>query len=179
MLRTIIKKFFWTYSERLYKLMLPQVRKVPPKQEVSFVRISEDNYLNVKSVRPGSFYVRDFKKMLSLGDYGIYVCVNGMPVGYGWAKEDGSQDYFFHVRGCYLCRFYVNPEWRGKNFYPAMICQLIQYFQEKGVDTFYIAVESKNMPSRKGIEKVGFVYQETLRFYRLTKMTLNKYQLGK
>ncbi len=176
---TVIKKIFCVYNERLYKLVSSQMRDVRPRQEVSFVPIGENNYRKVESVRPGAFYVRDFKKMLTLGDYGIYVCVEGVPVGYGWAKLKGSKDYFFHVSDCYLCRFYVNPEWRGRNFYPAMICRLIQDFQRKGVDTFYIAVEDTNLPSQKGIEKVGFVYQKTLRFWRLLKTTLNKYQLGR
>lgn len=179
MLRAIRKKIFCVYSEQLYKLMFSQVRNVLPRQEVSFVQINKNNYREVEFVRSGAFYVRDFRKMLSLGDYGIYVCVDGRPVGYGWAKVKTSKDYFFHVSDCYLCRFYVNPEWRGKNFYPAMICKLIQDFRKEGFGTFYIAVESTNIPSQKGIEKVGFVYQKTLRFRRLLKMTLNKYQLSK
>lgn len=43
---------------------------------------------------------------------------------------------------------------------------------------FYIAVEAENNSSTRGVEKIGFNYIKTLNFYRLLKITLNKYTLS-
>lgn len=177
MFKNFIKKFFWIYHEELFKLSFKDLREVLPKENVTFVKIDKNNYKDVQNIRLGRFYIKDFERMLLLGDYGIYICVNKIPVGYGWAKVETSDDYFFHIKNCYLCRFYTNPDFRGKNLYPATILKLIQIFKNKGFDKFYIAAESSNSASLKGIAKVGFEYQKTLHFYRLLKVTLNKYKL--
>ena len=179
MLNPIIKKLFCVYIERLYKLELPNLHIVEPRKKVSFMQIRDDNYDMVRSVRSGNFYIHDFKKMLSLGDYGLFICVDNIPVGYGWAKMENSKDYFFYVKDCYLCRFFIEPEYRGNNLYPAIIIKLIQDIQKWGINTFFIAAEYTNIPSLRGIEKVGFVYQDTFYFLRVLKMTLNKHLLGK
>lgn len=178
MLKLIIKKIFHIYSEQLYKLDLGNVLYVEPRMKITFEEITLNNYKAVECIRPGNFYSKDFKRMISLGDYGLFICVNNIPIGYGWGKIETSKDYFFYIRECYLCRFFIKPEFRGLNFYPATILQLIQNFQNRGFKTFYIAAESTNIPSLKGLEKVGFVHQKKLYFCRLLKMTLNKYQLG-
>lgn len=177
MVKNLLKKFFWIYREELFKLSYNDKKDISLKDNVSFIKIDIENYKEVSNIRPGLLYINDFRKMLSYGDYGIYVCVDNIPVGYGWAKIETSKDYFFHIKNCYLCRFYVNPDFRGRNLYPATILQLMHTFNNIGTHTFYIAAETSNKSSLNGIRKIGFTYIKTLNFYRLLKITLNKYTL--
>lgn len=176
----MIKKIFHIYQEQLFNINYVGRKKVKSKYNLSYEVINLENYKQVNTLR-GPQYVNDFRKMLLNGDTGVYAKVNEEYVGYGWAKMQGSKDYFFDISSndiSYLCRFYVKNTFRGGNIYPNLINWLIDFvsFNNK-TNEFYIAVEVGNEASVKGINKVGFQYLENLKFIRVLKKTFNKHKL--
>ena len=164
---------FKCWHERLFRL---ERRDMIPRKsdlELEMVVIDKTNIENVRSLR-GDVYVGQFEYQLSLGDFGYYACIDGKPVGYGWAKHTGSDDYFYNIGdNCvYLCRFFVHESVRGHNVYPEIITSLIN--REKETDVFYIGVERGNISSEKGLSKVGFRFIKEYGFIRGFKHTFNK-----
>lgn len=167
---------FKCWHERLFHIergkVIPKASDLP----LSFVPITEENAHLVCALR-GKEYEAQFRYQLSLGDFGYYAYLDGAPVGYGWAKHSGSDDYFFNIgENCvYLCRFFVHEAARGKGIYPAIITKLIE--KERAVDSFYIAVERGNVSSERGLCKVGFEFVKEYGFIRGFKKTFNKKML--
>lgn len=177
LLNRILKGIFHIYKEKLYTLVIGNENNVQAKIELSFVEITHENYTLVKDLK-GKSYLRKFKKMLNMSDYGVFACINGKPIGYGWAKFENSRDYFYVIKDCYLCRFFVTPKFRGLGVYPTLIRELLNIvYREKGIERFFIAVEHDNYPSIRGIEKVGFKFLQENKFVRCCKITLNKFNL--
>lgn len=171
------KKITHTYREKLYTLQIDNRIKVVPRIDVNFEKITLENCHLVTELR-GKIYLKEFKKMLETNDYGLFAVIGGKPVGYGWAKNKGSKDYFFEINECYLCRFFVSNSYRGLNIYPTIIQELIiKMNKEEGIEKFYIAVENTNKPSIKGISKLGFKFIKEYSFLRILKITLNKKKL--
>ena len=160
----------------MFTLDYNNIRYVDARIPVSFINITDNNYYRVKGLVKDNFYVKDFRRMLRMGDHGVYTCVNDKIVGYGWVKIKGSRDYFFRINNAYLCRFYVDPSCRGLNLYPATILYLIKHL--KGITKYYIACDVDNYASIKGIRKIGFKLLCDLSFVRILKITINKKQLN-
>ena len=148
---------------------VPRVTDLP----VTLVPITEENTALVRELR-GAQFEEQFRYQLSLGDFGYYACLDGKPVGYGWAKHAGSDDYFFKIgEGCvYLCRFFVHETARGRGVYPYLISSLIE--READTHRFYIAAERGNDASVRGLCKVGFTPVGEYGFLRGFKKTFNK-----
>lgn len=166
------------WHERLFRLERGDF--VPRKAKISldFVPITEENAELVRDLRAPE-YVQAFKRHLALGDFGYYAFLDGAPVGYGWAKHEGSDDFFFKVGEgmAYLCRFFVREEMRGQGIYPELITNLIE--KEADENVFYIAVERGNESSERGLKKVGFSFVKGKKFVRLMGLTINKTKLFK
>lgn len=105
------EQLFFAERERA----VPGVTDLP----VTLVPITEENAALVRDLR-GARFDEQFRYQLSLGDFGYYACLDGKPIGYGWAKHAGSDDYFFKIgAGCvYLCRFFVHESARGHGVTP-------------------------------------------------------------
>lgn len=84
------EQLFFAERERA----VPGVTDLP----VTLVPITEENAALVRDLR-GARFEEQFRYQLSLGDFGYYACLDGKPIGYGWAKHAGSDDYFFKIRG--------------------------------------------------------------------------------
>lgn len=169
---------FKCWHERLFKLSRKDVIPCTSDLQLSMLPIDEDNISWVKDLR-GEIYEGQFRYQLGLGDFGYYAMADGRPVGYGWAKHEGSNDYFYNIgKDCiYLCRFFVHESMRGHNVYPAIITELIN--REKSCNTFYIGVERGNVSSERGLSKVGFKFIREYGFVRGFKHTFNKKTLSK
>ena len=167
---------FKCWHEQLFFADREQIIPQATDLAVSLVPVNEENIILVKDLR-GDMYEEQFRQQLSLGDFGYYAFLDGKPIGYGWAKHSGSDDYFFTIgEGCvYLCRFFVHESARGHGVYPYLISSLI----EREVDTqcFYIAAERGNDSSVHGLKKVGFVPIKEYGFVRGFKHTFNKKRL--
>lgn len=167
---------FKRWPERLFRLRRENVIAQKARVSVSLLQINEENAQWVGRLR-GAVYVQQFLTQLSLGDAGWYAIVDGKPVGYGWVKHAGSDDYFFTIAEgcCYLCRFFVHESMRGQGIYPQMITELID--REPDCGCFYIDVEQGNTASERGLRKVGFEFVKEFGFIRGFKHTFNKKKL--
>ena len=164
---------FKRWPERLFRIHRKNV--IPQKASIPFTlqEIHAENVHWVCSLR-GDVYEKQFLTQLSLGDSGWYAMVDGKPVGYGWVKHPGSDDYFFRISSgcCYLCRFFVHESMRGRGIYPEMITELIR--REPDCSCFYIDVERGNIASERGLRKVGFEFVKEFGFIRGFRHTFNK-----
>ena len=164
---------FKCWHERLYSLAEEDYRKCSAKEKIETVEITEKNAHLVRELR-GEIYEGQFLSQLAMGDFGYYAYLNGVPVGYGWKKHEGSDDFFFRIgeSARYLCRFFVHDSARGKGIYPEIITALIE--REGFAKNYYIAVERGNTSSERGLAKVGFKFVKEYGFIRGFKHTFNK-----
>lgn len=164
---------FKCWHERLFCLNTEDFVLCEPRVKTTLVPIDKSNASLVRELR-GEIFAGQFLSQLDGGDFGYYAYVDGLPVGYGWVKRPGADDYFFKVRdgARYLCRFFVCESMRGKGIYPFLITSLIAH---EGTDKrFYIAVERGNESSERGLKKVGFKFKKEYGFVRGFKHTFNK-----
>ena len=170
-----ISRLFAVYNLFLYRVDVETVLNtniISTEKNVTFQRIGNTNYKLVSNI--SGELVGNVKKMLSYEDYGVFDCVNGKPVGYGWVKEQGSKDAFFiFENSAYLCRFFIHPDCRGMNLYPLTIKHLVDSFKSK-YSKFHIAIERNNEASIKGAAKMGFKQIKELTFVRILRCTFNK-----
>lgn len=169
---------FKCWREKLFRATPSDISLVEPRISFNLVPISETNAWLVDELR-GKEYVEQFKRQLALGDKGYYAWIDNKPIGYGWIKHPGSDDYFFIIgEGCvYLCRFFVQTNYRGNRVYPSMINRLIATISDHDRQTYYIAVERGNEASERGLRKTGFSFVKEYTFIRGFKKTLNKRKL--
>lgn len=164
---------FKCWRERLFfaerQAITPRKSTLP----IELVEIDEENASLVTELR-GEIYREQFLRQLAMGDFGYYAFLEGRPVGYGWVKHMGSDDYFFKITDTcsYLCRFFVHESMRGNGIYPELITALIA--REQGCNSFYICVERGNTASERGLSKVGFSFVGQYGFVRGFKRTFNK-----
>lgn len=169
-----LPRLFKLYDLNLYRWSRTS-NEITTDLDYSFVEITAENYKLISDI--SAERLSNFHRMISLKDYGVFICVEGKPVGYGWAKFCGSSDYFFKLGNvCYLCRFYINPSFRGHNLYPLLIKYLLDKFKNI-YDDIYISVAPENTPSIRGVAKHDFKFLCRLRFIRLLKLTFNKFNL--
>ena len=169
---------FKCWCERLFRVKIDNAIYQKSDLEIKMIPITEENTSLVCELR-GAEYEKQFRYQLSLGDFGYYAYCGDNPVGYGWAKHEGSDDFFFKIgEGCiYLCRFFVHESMRGHRVYPEIISELMK--REKHAETFYIAVERGNESSERGLKKVGFEFVKEYGFIRGFKKTFNMKKLTK
>ncbi len=167
---------FKCWHERLFYLNRNRFEPIESDLPIKMVEITEDNIDLVSTLR-GEEFVAQFKYQLSLGDFGYYAYYEDKPIGYGWAKHTGSDDFFYNIESgaCYLCRFFVHDSMRGHNVYPEIISNLIE--RETDINHFYIGVERGNISSENGLSKVGFEFVKEYGFVRGFKHTFNKKML--
>lgn len=167
---------FKCWHEKLFSVKRTDVVLQKSDLELHMIPITEENVSLVCELRD-SVYEGQFRYQLSLGDFGYYAYLNDRPVGYGWVKHTGSDDYFFKIgKDCvYLCRFFVHESVRGHGIYPEIISELIK--KENSAKTLYIAVERGNEASERGLKKVGFQFVKEFGFIRGFKKTFNMKKL--
>ena len=168
---------FCIYKLYLYEIDLSKesLPDISSDMDYTFKRIDNDNYSLISTI--SDELESNVKKLLSFNDYGIFICVDGKPIGYGWLKQEGSKDAFFAFKNAaYLCRFFIHPDYRGKNLYPITIRYLISEFKDK-YSKFHIAIEHKNIASIKGASKLRFKLVGNFSFIRILRCTLNKHKI--
>lgn len=164
------------WHEQLYHVQREAAVLQEAAVPLTFVPVTAENAALVAELRAPE-YVEQFQQQLAGGDFGFYAYHEGRPVGYGWVKHPGADDFFFNISEdcCYLCRFFVHESMRGKRIYPHLISALIGH--EINCETFYIAVETGNDASVRGLKKVGFQFVKEYAFWRGFRHTFNKKQL--
>ena len=167
---------FKCWHEKLFYLNRKDAEPKKSDLNLKMVEITKESIHLVGKLR-GEEFIPQFEYQLSLGDFGYYAYCDDKPIGYGWAKHTGSDDFFYQIGEgvCYLCRFFVHEDARGHNVYPEIISELIK--RENNTNHFYIGVERGNVSSEKGLTKVGFKFIKEYGFIRGFKHTFNKKML--
>jgi len=132
--------------------------------DVDIVIANNDNISDILNFQDKR-YLKIFKKFLDIGDVGYLGYINGKCIHRSWVKK-GEQTvrlqkflpYKLKNNQIFIHMCETAPEARGKNVYPSVLCKIINDF--KNNYEILIAVNSKNIPSIKGIEKAGFVLAE-------------------
>jgi hypothetical protein len=119
-------------------------------------------------------FLADAKTRLANGEHVYTLAENGRLVHYGWAVGPVERRYIpdvdqfaeFPADSVYVYDFFTHPECRNRGIYQHSLRQILR---ELGASlTFeqaFIGVESANSPSRRAIEKIGFIYRFSL-FHR-------------
>ncbi len=105
-------------------------------------------------------YIDIFKKFLSLGDKGYFAYIDGKCIHRSWVKSNSQvvtphrlSPYQLKDNEIFIHYCETAQEARGKGVYPAVLTKICEDNKDKDI---LISVDEKNIPSVKGIEKVGF-----------------------
>ena len=111
---------------------------------------------------------------------------NGKLVHSGWLIErqeishvfEVDQEFILHPDSAVLFDYYTRPEARGRGFYRASLLQGLHDAAKIAETKYvYIGVLADNIPSRRVIEKLGFIYQGSL-FKKTTFGKIEKWKTG-
>ena len=109
--------------------------------------------------------IAEFEAFLARGDRGYYGYLSGRVVHRSWAVKGPAVMRLWHrfgawpvgARDAYVHYCETAPEARGHGLYPAALSRIAADLAAEGVQSLFIATESQNQASRRGIEKAGFV----------------------
>lgn len=157
--------------ERIFKIGLFEVFSIESPNEIlsvksidglSFSRITKENVTRVLDFREEG-HLKNFKIFLNQREYGIFAILNEKVVGHAWAiyseKNDFPVSSFVTLtKGeCVIDFTNVDPVYRGKNIYPAMMAELSRELFEKYKPKRIIGdIDVYNISALKGIVKSGY-----------------------
>lgn len=177
-----LKAKFFMYEEiTIYRLDEPKFIEA----NCIIKQVDYSNLEDVLNFQP-SKYVGIFKDFLFNKDKGYYAYINGKCIHRSWVKH-APQKVFLHTHFAYTLKkneIFIHycetaPEARGKSVYPYVLSKIID---ENIKSDILISVNKRNIPSRRGVEKVGFKEYYTIRimvflgfkFIKKRKSILNK-----
>lgn len=126
--------------------------------------VTKKNVDDAKSFQADHYLCR-FHEFLARGDEGYYAYLDGKCAHRSWVLHNGVMDVdiFYHrpLKGNEMFIHWCETAFwaRGHNLYPATLGVIIANHPGKRV---CISVNEKNIASRQGIEKAGFVLQERI-----------------
>jgi hypothetical protein len=92
-------------------------------------------------------------------------------VGYAWvmttvnlSEDNDRYRLFCSPTQAYVFDTFIQPEERGKHLYGLLIGRLQQLLQAKGIDEYFVLVDSLNTISLKAHRKLGAIELETYRY---------------
>lgn len=145
----------------LYKLQYSKLQSVEKFKDIYIEKINYANYEMVKRLRDKATS-ESFKNMLDENQVGIYAMLDGEPIGHAWAdlvkvKKVVNDSFIISPYAAMVHYCYVSDKYRGKGIYPYLLYTLINdIYVEHNISDFYITVDIDNIPSQKGVAKVGF-----------------------
>jgi len=158
--------FFQNY---LYELKIDKIKKVRPKLPIQQKLINQNNYKKTAEVTNIESYKKKSKKMLDQGQIGIMAIYNNHIVGFSWAyvgkifnkinKNKKAVNHLIHLNDnealIHFCR--TAEYYRGNRIYSFLLSKLSNIlFSRYKIKNIYIDTDIENIPSQKGIKKVGF-----------------------
>jgi CelD/BcsL family acetyltransferase involved in cellulose biosynthesis/GNAT superfamily N-acetyltransferase len=181
------KKWAWASTEmRFYRV---EAKQVEPSAARSANR---DSLHDLLSYRPGAddrsrsdFLSHALGRVLS-GVHSYSVVKDDHLVHYGWLTEKSAPSFITEVQHSYeyppnsavMWDFYTHPAYRGQGLYSQTLKQILSdAAANPGTEFIYIAVLADNVASRKAIERVGFVYHESIA--RKTRFGKATFKVGK
>jgi ribosomal protein S18 acetylase RimI-like enzyme len=170
------------------RVMLYHLRKAPsqivqPKASVLLESVTNSNMLDAMTmIGPAA---QSFQQMLTDGQMGFYVYLEGKVVHHSWVILNQSPvpkkclvwldlawhnlfDGEAHIHNCETA-----GDVRGRGIYPFVLTSISQFlFHEKGCRTIFISVAEDNLSSIRGIEKAGFMPAESVEILNLLGLPL-------
>lgn len=147
----------------LYCLKRINLKKIKSKIEIDIVEINYNNVDLVKTIRENS-HINAFKKMLSKFEKGYYaIDKSGNLIGHFWADINYNATRFTYNKNklkkneVFFHYCFVAESARGNNIYPYSLYYISDKFFNNEINSIIIDIDKYNIPSQKGIEKVGFI----------------------
>ncbi len=149
---------------RVVVLLYRHERPATPATAAEIHRVDAGNVDDASAMEaPGQ--VAEFHRFLERGDVGYYGYVGGRVVHRSWVRRGPLAVPLWHAWGrlalapddAYIHYCATDPAARGMGIYPAVLARAVSDAREAGARTIFIFTELENAPSRRGIEKAGFV----------------------
>ncbi|MFH1370570.1 MAG: GNAT family N-acetyltransferase [Planctomycetota bacterium] len=141
---------------------LEELHEKRPKIPITIQDASYDNVHRVTDFR-NEKVEESFRRFLYQGQIGVYAISDSKAVGHAWAiicpkKRQMANGYFqLHKREALIHFCNTEPSCRGQGIYQAMLFALCKrLLEEAKVKSVFIDTDLGNMPSVRGIQKVGF-----------------------
>jgi CelD/BcsL family acetyltransferase involved in cellulose biosynthesis/RimJ/RimL family protein N-acetyltransferase len=115
-------------------------------------------------------FLRSAMERLENGEHCYTYVEDGVLAHYGWLAERQESTFMEEVRQSWrlppgsavLYGFYTHPRFRGRGLYASALRRMIKDAATiPGLGEIYIGVRADNGPSRRVIEKVGFLYDRS------------------
>ena len=129
---------------------------------------ASENRSLISDVQGESLTARRFER----GEKCFVALENGKAVSYIWGArgvvgvEEIDKAVKPEPKEIYLYDAFTLAPWRGRNLYPAVLRCALEYAEKRGLTRSLIFVEAKNLPSRRGVDKAGFIQFQTLCYNR-------------
>lgn len=177
MFRIYINKLFPQYFQYhrflIYRHHLNKITDVKARDDIQFAKIT-DIKDELFEIFRRQFPANEFRERLNNKKHECYVAMKEDEVaGYGWVAREQlfldsvEKDFKLKKEEVFIHSCYVLQKFRGFGIYPAMLSNILQDCKEEGIKSVFIGVDSSNNGSKRGIEKAGFEYWETLKFLKL------------
>ena len=103
----------------------------------------------------------------------------GRPVGTIWVMYQGANDIEYRIRRieAYIFDVYINENYRGNGYAGEMICLLMKYLHERGINSSYLAVAKTNKSAIRAYKKVGFKSIVDKKFARVLRVNIPYHEL--
>lgn len=146
------------------------------KSLVRIALVNEQNLLDVLDFQP-SRYVETFRSFLKQGDVGYYAYLDGkcchrswIQKGPKWISINPYVQMKLEKNEGYIHYCETAPWARGKAIYPSVLSRIAE--DHKNLENIFIAVESENASSVRGVEKAGFKERERVEVKQILKIPL-------
>ncbi len=154
-LKKIISKLYMDYTVVVYKL---KTLKFKENKKIVIKKVDSSNVGDILDMHDDS-YLKKFKKFLLNGDEGYYAYINDKCIHRSWVKTNQivniHEYYKIKLNSNQIYIHYCETDFsaRGNGVYPSVLSKICKDNLSKEV---LIAVGEKNIPSIKGVKKVGF-----------------------
>lgn len=175
-LLNVIKKNIIVYTQVIiYEKRLDNIPSVNTKIDVSVKRASLDDIRKM--------FQRDknnLAKKLKEGHVCFIAERKGDILGYCWVafrelyvREIDRKIKFKKAEAC-IYDVFVFPDYRRKRIYQKMLVEIFRFLRKKGYEKVFINVLSTNIPSKRGVEHVGFKRIKNVIFFRLFGLSVRR-----
>lgn len=130
-----------------------------PKSDVKpFCLENVQELLGLRSSGP----VAAFTRFLEMGRHGVFLLVDGVPVGHAWVTRPVDHEHIVNnyarlKAGEALIHYcYVDPDYRGLGYYSEMLHAVTLWALRQGATRVRVDTSAGNVPSQRGILRAGF-----------------------
>lgn len=130
-----------------------------PKSDVKpFCLENVQELLGLRSSGP----VAAFTRFLEMGRHGVFLLVDGVPVGHAWVTRPVDHEHIVNnyarlKAGESLIHYcYVHPDYRGLGYYSEMLHAVTLWALRQGATRVRVDTSAGNVPSQRGILRAGF-----------------------